>query len=324
MVDFVAVKAKGTIRSAITAWRNAFRTLGTTDHGFSDHLVWVEASGIWLNVRGWDRDEGFRYWNGLGDRLGGKKDRNLIVEVNPPDGEYPGRFQGLVARDNDRRLWLLHAGEMNMGTKRIHLSNNDRAHGLTPAIVAFSNGTKKPYYRVAQLGDSQQAIVDQTKTFVDACRLVRINSATESEMALGVAQQARIFEEALGRYLVGPQEAKWKDRTHAKIWHALKSTLEAKGVRVANERVSSLGPDLFTYEEAVPRLFEIKTAAGSSDYLKAIGQLIVYEKLLKRGFSKMIVVPKELPAAMKEILESLGIGVVTYQIKKGVPAFTGL
>ncbi|MEI9416853.1 MULTISPECIES: hypothetical protein [unclassified Mesorhizobium] len=323
MAEFKAVKSRTTIRSAMKRWQKAFVMLGSLNHGFSG-LIWVESSGIWLRVGGRERAKGFRYWNGIGDRLGSGKGRNLLVEINPPDGEFPGRFQGLVAHDGARRLWVLHAGEINIEGMPVHLGDHVQVHGLPSVDVHFSNGKVRQYYKVACLDANEQSIVGSTKIFADACRLVRISTGAQSQSAVEIASQAKIFEEALGPYLVGPQGAKWKDRTHARIWHALKQALEAKGVKVANERVSSLGPDLFTYDEPVPRLFEIKTAAGSSDYLKAIGQLIVYERLLKRGFRKMMVVPKDLPPALKEILESLEIGVVTYGTKKGTPLFSGL
>lgn len=81
-----AIETRGGTASAMSAWRKAFIKVGRTDHGFSERTVWVEELNIWLAVGGWERKDEHRYWNGLGDRLGSNKTRNLIVEVNPPDG----------------------------------------------------------------------------------------------------------------------------------------------------------------------------------------------------------------------------------------------
>lgn len=58
----------------------------------------------------------------------------------------------------------------------------------------------------------------------------------------------------------------------------------------SNERVARYGPDLFTYEN--PKvLFEIKTNATSHDVFEGVGQLLIYERLLRLSFRKVLVVP---------------------------------
>ncbi|WJH40584.1 hypothetical protein N7E02_08190 [Aliirhizobium terrae] len=225
-----AVESSTGTSGAISAWRRAFEKTGRTDHGFSESTIWVEELGIWLAVGGWERDEAHRYWNGLGDRLGGKKSRNLIVEVNPPDGGPRGRWQGLAARDQQGGTWLLHSGEMNVGGRRVQLSEALQGSPVRRKLVSFADGDVVPYFVVAHLSTDPIDVVRQTARFTQACSRVRtrVTDAANPEF-IEAQDRAVLLEESIGFTVVPPQAAKKIERVHARIWHALRDDLLAKG-----------------------------------------------------------------------------------------------
>ena len=323
-MSYRAVIDRQAIHQAIDRWEMAFDQIGTRRHGFAKNLIWVEKMGFWFAAGGWERGGGYRYWNGIGNRLGGPKERNLIVEVNPPDGEITGRWQGLVATDDAGRDWILHAGEMNAGVKRIHLRDYTANHAAHRVDVHFSDGSQRPYYIVACLNDSNLDIVLSTKHYMNACIKLRALVADNSPRSFEVQEKALIFEEAIGTTFRGPQDAKNYDRIHARVWHALRRTLEGSGIKVANQRVGSLGPDLYTLDTAEPALYEIKTAVGSSDFLKALGQLLFYDKLLGGHYRKILIVPPGLKHSNTSILKDLNIEIVIYKKDGSHYVFDGL
>lgn len=239
-----AVETKSGVRRGIKAWRAAFAAVGRTDHGFGKDMIWVEDLGIWLAVRGWKKDIGFRFWNGLGDRLGGREDRNLIVEVNPPDGGLPGRFQGMLATDANESTWLLHSGELNVRSKRVQLRSVLQPGVLPSVEVVFSSGVRKQYFVVAQLDGDPISITRQTQRFVNVCLDVRAASLPNSQAYLDARKKASDFEESIGTTIIPPQPQKEIDRIHARVWHDLRDALRAKKFEVGYDRVSALAPDM--------------------------------------------------------------------------------
>ena len=125
-------------------------------------------------------------------------------------------------------------------------------------------------------------------------------------------QATRLLMEAIGSYQIGPKDGKTVDRRHADVSKDLIKHLESKGRKVGNNRIHGLAPDLFTVGEEPDSLFEIKIGTGSGDYLKAIGQLLVYEKLLKSPYRKFLVAPPGLRGVAREILASFDIGIIEY------------
>lgn len=316
-----AVETKSGVRRAVKAWRAAFVAVGRTDHGFAKDMIWVEDLGIWLAVRGRKREAGFRFWNGLGDRLGSQEDRNLIVEVNPSDGGLPGRFQGMLATDAAGTTWLLHSGELNVRSKRVQL-RVELQPGMLPSVeVEFSTGVRKQYYVVTELNGDPDNITRKTKRFVDACLTVRASSLPEADAFLDARKKASDFEESIGTTVVPPQPQKEIDRQHARVWHDLRSALRHKNFEVGYDRISALAPDMYTTCQKTPYLFEIKTGASASDCLKGVGQLIVYEHILERQYRKYLVLPNEVGQAFLPVLTSLEIGVIMYEWKSGKANF---
>ena len=316
-----AIETKSGIRSGLKQWRSAFQAVGRTDHGFSPDMIWIDELGLWLKARGWKTNTGFRYWNGLGDTLGGNKDRNLVVEVNPPDGGPAGRWQGLVATDATGQLWILHTGEMNVRGKRVRLRQILEPDVHKSAWVQFADGTSKEYFVVAELDGDHGSITRQTRRFVDICLSARTESTPNAELHAKAQRKATSFEESIGTTIIPPQPQKEIDRLHAKVSRDLKAALRNKGFDVSLARVSGLAPDMYTICKDNPYLFEIKTEFGASDWLKGVGQLLVYEKVLEQNYRKYLVLPGNVGDVFVSVLAELNIRVVLYEWRAGKARF---
>ena len=159
--------------------------------------------------------------------------------------------------------------------------------------------------------------------------LIRERSGSVSGSNSAAAQIARdqsralLLEESMGFTRRSALEAREIERRHADVWHALVAHLQTAGFAVSNQRVGVLGPDLFTVGATRDSLFEIKTGAGSSDYLKGVGQLIIYERALGRPFKKYLVLPRALAGPLQSVLQDLGIDIISYgQSESGAMYFS--
>lgn len=126
------------------------------------------------------------------------------------------------------------------------------------------------------------------------------------------ARAEKLMRETMESYVIPARDDVVVARKHAEVLEALIRCLEAKGLKVVNTRTAGLAPDLYTLCTTDPLLFEIKTGYESGDYLKALGQLLFYEKLRKRSYRKMLVAPAGIGQQPKSIFADFNIGVIEY------------
>lgn len=118
-----------------------------------------------------------------------------------------------------------------------------------------------------------------------------------------VAEDAIFFAEPTDSYVVGPKDAVEREHHHGRVFAALRKALRAIGVhKITNTRVGKFGPDLYVVGDQ-PVLFEVKATASAASVQQGLGQLLLYEKLLKRDQLKVLVLPDgkdgELELALK-------------------------
>ncbi|NTG36968.1 hypothetical protein G6K91_22205 [Agrobacterium rhizogenes] len=310
--ELFAVESAVEIFAAIQPWWHAFKEVGTPYPGLKKDYLWVEELNIWLHVGGKEQVGTYRHKNSLGNMPVSGSAPNEIVRVNPPESDKVGRWQGLIAKATTGETWLLHSGEMKLTSKVLQLKDEVLDGQLESLLVRFRDGTTKRYFPVARLDVRPWDIVRQTKRFMDICQQIRVLREEANPAVYDVLRKASLLEESIGHSILPPQDAKEIDRLHAKIWHGLRKALEKKNFKVSNRRVGSLGPDLFTIEHKPPYLFEIKTGAGASDYLKGVGQLSVYQKALGEKYRKFLVIPQGLDSYAAQILQQLEIEVIEF------------
>jgi hypothetical protein len=90
-----------------------------------------------------------------------------------------------------------------------------------------------------------------------------------------------------------------------------------------NSRVGRWGPDLVT-NEAPNILFEIKCDIQASDIQRGLGQLLLYERMLKKPCRKVLLVPEKPHSDIMPYLAALEIEVSVYKGNGGVITFPGL
>ncbi|NTG29980.1 hypothetical protein G6L08_22795 [Agrobacterium rhizogenes] len=296
--------------TAIQPWWDAFKA--ETSPVTKRDLFWIEGLNIWLDIGGSTKDGNYRHENSLGNMLANGTRSNPIVLVNPSNNERAGRWQGLIAKSTAGETWLLHSGEMKLTHKVVQLRDNSLDGQLDQRRVRFQDGTIRSYFPVAQLDVSNLEIIYQTKRFMDVCQQVRVLHEENNRELYDALRNASLLEESIGYSLIPAQQAKLIDRRHAKVWSALRHQLEEKSFTLSNERIGLLGPDLFTVGQEPSYLFEIKTGRNASDYLKGIGQLIVYEKILAKTYQKFLVLPEGLRPFLASFLKDLGIEIIEY------------
>jgi hypothetical protein len=324
METMKAVETEVQVAKAIARWVDVFKRQGRSPGTHLSDVHWVENSMLWIKARGAVNYRGV-YWNGLGVQVDTKSLQNELVQVNPPvTGSPPGNCQGVIAKDASGAVWILHRGRMNVAQRRVVLSDHPadaKRLAVTPVIVAYKDGLQLECFPVAKLGDPDLAVLEGTRRFVEFCRIAR-TVALEGEEAAEIQRKTSGFEEPSGTYTIPAREEIVAERIHAEVFTALKQELKDRGIPHTNEKISLLGPDLYTTGKVEPMLFEIKTGNAADDVLKAVGQLVVYEQLLKDARRKVVVLPTDVRSDYRELLGRLDIEIVCYdRAKKGDISF---
>jgi hypothetical protein len=177
---------------------------------------------------------------------------------------------------------------------------------LSCLIPRVQSSTVTVIHRVARLEAPPLELQNAISRFVADCRTARLTSALGSKPAV---QEANVlvaeasFPELTTSYNVGPQAGRRVDRKHGQVWHALVATLNRLNIPHSNNRVGRWGPDLRTIADP-PVLFEIKVTNQASD-LQRIGQLFLYEKLLKVSHRKVLVLPNNIEGGIRTATQQL-------------------
>jgi hypothetical protein len=295
------------IEDAMSRWRGAFEKIGTPlSNGWQ---IWSPDFGVALSA---GRNDS-RYLYGLLDHSPFTASEVSIVEVNPPThGHTRGQNQGVIAEDGTGSLQLLRRSQLSVPGKKAYLSDHRQLHKLPSRTVRWPDGKEEDCFLVCSLGSDDEAIVSESAAFMRGCKLVRLLATGGSERELAGVQNASFAEEAMGTFLRAPRDAQVIERRHGLIVNTLKKELETLGHNVSNDRVSRLGPDVYTIQTAHPYLFEIKVERTSSDYLKAVGQLLIYEQYLGQKYRKYLVIPDGLPSIVRDALSALDISTISF------------
>ena len=262
--------------------------------------------------------------------------QNMIVEINPPLEDISPRIQGLMAIAPDGDRWVLHQGALRTARKATRAADHsidrlndnlvipsaqfDRIAGLPRCPVRFSNGQRVDYVRVVNLNAPPGMVQTQIADFVQTCRRVKLQCAKQSISSVISGTQGRCHPESQGRVHITAREQTYADRVHADVWHALAAELDALQVKRSSGRFGRFGPDMVA-KTPLPVLFEIKTATLASYVHQALGQLMIYGKLLKQPHRKVLVVPDELPPSIKGILGDFGVAIITYRTRSEAVCF---
>ena len=315
--ELTAIESRGEIRTAVTAWRRKFsESAEPLRAGLGAGTYWHPALGIWGHFRRRVRDDGSREnWNGFG-MARSNLSSNVVVEINPPPQFRYGNRQGVLARDDSDTRYLLHKGQLRIPNRRISAEDFEAVTSYTRRVVRYSDDRVFDCYAVANIDDTAAELQQQMASFVGECERVRRYYGTDRRDGEGdnrAEEAEKSSPELTGTYYVGPRDPAIIERRHGKVWHALTGALDEIGCNHTNQRVAGWGPDLRTFGDDVPLLFEIKSRLTAAELQCAVGQLFIYEKLLRTEHRKVLVLPNELSAEIGAAIRELGLEVLTFQ-----------
>lgn len=240
----------------------------------------------------------------------------MLVEINPPQSGIAGGVQGLIALDSDGGRWILHRGRIHPGDQRVDSATFARLSGLKPIEVSFSDNSKRSYFLAAPLDRGSEALHVSLAQFIQRCGYVR-NSVLHGKPDADLDQQIEDAEgtsnpEKRGGYVIPPRGEVEARRIHADVWKALAAELDRREINHTTMRVGRYGPDLRTRNSPLS-LFEIKTDTTARSMYEALGQLLMYEKLLGKSYAKALVVPQSPPDKLAVVLVSFNVQIIVYR-----------
>lgn len=305
------------ISKAIADWRK-LTAIGAEDMPWRGGTVlWNEEHGYWsfFGKTKADTALGWRWWNVFG-RVPEAFRQNMLVEINPPQKGPVGGTQGMIALDAAGKRHLLHGGRLHPTGHRISHDEFSGHSGLTPILVAFSDGRVLPYFRVAPLDEGADALHQAVAAFVEVCEDVRnevLHGGADADLERRVRQgEGSSTPERRGHYVVPPRPGGVAKRVHADVWKALAKELDRRQTDHSNRRVGRYGPDLRTRDKPLV-LFEIKTDTTAHSLYESLGQLLMYERLLGAPYAKVAVLPGPPPMKLGAVLKEMEVRIVTYR-----------
>ncbi len=302
------------IARALADWLRISKTGGGQQGRSSMPRFWNERHGYWayFGRANANTSLGWRYWNAFGIRPDDPTS-SMAVEINPPQFGIAAGTQGLFARDAIGKRWILHGGRLHIGHERINSDRFAELSGFHRVRVTFSNESERDYFLVAPLDQDSEALHQALRLFIATCARIRTQlllgtheAELEDRANIGEGQSS---DEKRGDYVIPARSAVIATRLHADMWHALTEALHRLKIDYTNKRVGRWGPDLRTRGKK-PILFEIKTDTTARAIYEALGQLLLYEKLLGEDHRKVLVVPGKVSTTFASLLESLGIAVM--------------
>jgi hypothetical protein len=312
-MELFAIEDRDQIARAVRVWSEKFARGAEAFRSDGLDAYWHPELGVWGAFRSPARVETIgSYWNLFG-RI---PKSNKVVEINPPQVGINTNVQGVIAKDASGKRWILHQGRLHPPGTRITEDMFDAATTRKRVRVNFSDGRQVPYHVTANIDSDARTLQAKIASFVSDCENVRQryrgNVSSTNDIS-GVSFIENLFPEIPGSYDVGPQKAKTIVKKHPDIWHKLMQKLLVQGVQCSNGRVERWGPDLRTLSKQ-PILFEIKSDDSAPELQRAVGQLLLYEKLLNGPHLKVLVYPQSEKSTdkLRSVLQALNITVLAF------------
>ena len=305
---FQALESQSEIRDAIKLWQRKFSIGAEQITKASWWNTRIATSGTFKVADAAHQ----RNWIAFGRT---RNQNSKIVEINPPVRGIPRGVQGLIAKTDSGSWWILHNGRLHPKQKRITEEFFDKVYPGERVEVHFSDAVTRRYHPVANIDQPAGKLQDALATFVGQCNRVRVyhtDGVEEAKLEKRVEDAEGSYPESTTPYILSRQVQKVIDRKHGKLWNELVAFLDENNIPHTNSRVGRWGPDLRT--KISPRtLFEVKTSTQASDIQRGLGQLILYEKLLKRPHKKVLLLPKRPSPQISKYLGELNIRIVIFK-----------
>lgn len=305
-----------TLRKGATRFRRMIGTQGGHTHA---PVYWRPRDRLWCCFTHQLED---RYWCAYGIQDPTTSDNlSIAVEINPPLRGFRRQVAGLFVQDDVGRKYLAHTGRVGGGRKGIgKTAFLSSCAGPTFADVRWPDGLTSEVLVVAEVGSRR--FIQQVAAFVHEVASFKTSSGMH-ETNFRRARGSTFAPEFEGkRDLRSRSPASESVCNHGIVVRHLMRRLEAKGLRVANDRAR----DLFVRDHrgVMQALFEVKTDILPGSLYTAVGQLMVNGASEKREPRRILVVPGKLSKSAQSILRRLNVEVLSYHWAGQVPVFPRL
>ena len=296
--------------------------LGHQGDYIENRVHFRERDGLWFSWKSLEEVGVPRYWNGFGISLkSGSAD--IVVEINPPLEGVTGQVAGLFAKDPQGRRYLIHRGRLGGGRRGVGLNAFwEWYRGASVNILTKSNNSFEALYVCCV--DSRDAVenvyrfVREVKQFKDEVR----EGSHSRVPGQGLPQTLLYNPEFFGRKRGGLRKISDHFSWHGRVVDALyKSLAEVNGDdQIFNTREIDIGVHGFKEPKTI---YEIKTNCSSQSIYTGIGQLFFHTSGLEAP-KKVLVLPRsELGDEIRNIIESMGIEVLSYRFARNSVQFEG-
>ncbi len=302
--EFISMRVAGDMRTGFQRWHQQLRG-NSVELSQGVHYFETENLRVKFEPRGSAEKCKF---------ASGKSGDDWIVEINAPKGmEFRDNSLSCVAVDDDQRHWVLRQGVL--GKNRISARIDHDFADLTGFEQVELEGSARPWFIVGRADEEPSLYPSTTLEFVQGCLSARKVSTVNIESAVRLLGR----DEVGGAYrrLAFQIAEREVIRKQGEVWAALRSYLQ--GYDITLEKPKGEGGHEVDGEAIiadVPYLFEIKTTTSAHDVYAAVGQLMLYPKLIpiRKGASKVVVLPLGIGDRMANALADLQIRIISYEV----------
>lgn len=276
-------------------------------------VYWHPDEGIWSLF-----DEGDnRYWCCFGTKDPQERGNlSITCEINVPFEGFDRRIAALFGRADDGNLYLAHSGKIaggRLGIGKEAFLNSYR--GKNWDTVFWPDGKESDVIVIGRL-DGQSLPAQITHFVREVERFKR--TVTVGGEVVPPTFKPEFSGTRRGYRVKGRIEAQCN---HGLIISALAAELEKCGLIISNDSVR----DLFIPDNGkIKILFEAKTDTSTTSIYRAIGQLMFHGATQNIAPKRVMVLPELPKKQTQEVLERLGIDVLTYSWSKNQPVFENI
>lgn len=289
----------------------AQRNLGFQGDNRTELVYYDDTIGLWF-ASSEDIESLNRYWNPLGTQtVSTHMCLNIKVEMNF-SFELDRRVAGIFLEDEDGKIFIGHRGKIGGGRHGIGKNAFMQYYKGSKGYVIDGN-TETEVLIISAL--TSPRLAENIKAFADSVEIFKKNVTNPHE-----DEGFNSEPEKRNPYTVA--ETIDSEMLHGSVVNALYTKFNQLGITVENTRYIDLM--LISKKKKVTHLFEIKSKSDSQSTYTAIGQLKFYAQKLNADAKQIIVVPKTISEDSKNILNELGIQVVTFAEEGKQIKFFGL
>jgi hypothetical protein len=291
--------------------------VGYSGGNFPDTVLYSSRLNIWLST-GISADN--RYWNGFG--IEKPKEGAMIpltCEINFPKNGINRTIGGAFATDESGQTIVLHRGKIGGGRKGIGKNLFENAY-RGKWVDALDGDTENSLALIGSL-DSHR-LPQYVSHFVHEVARIKRLSDTEVKQINSKPTIKDFNKEFSGSKKYKTKKDIDAECNHGLVVNELASYLTKEGYKVGNDTNRDLY--IFTGQNRIKTLFEIKTDISTSNIYSGIGQLLLNSLDYEAKPNLVLVLPKEIRHETKDKIAKLGIKILLFGWKEDIPVFTNI